>query len=441
MTRRALQTARGCLALPRRRADLAWEDFPPHRSNPPDGERMPDVQAPNVLRSTAMTATATPMGIAVDAKLSGFQAVPTRLEAGQVVELEAMTRRLPYLLDLPFLNQGLEALVEQVRQEDPRDYKVLLRELAMLPNGHLTRGNSAVAWTYHGLAQLLSGFCDAPRNVTQNVVHLRTNSDPNAIWSARAVAFDDIVSQASETRTEPLTFRTIQAHGRRALRSVVSSTRHSLEYGDDLVLVGAIRAALGDKINSVKASVRRWTDCTRIDIVLPEVSLQVGSGERYFATLHLVNSETGSKSWGVSGGLWSTKTGASILGSTGEGSSASGRHVGHRVADRMINEVVEAVGGVRDLADTFLKTYVQILPIAFPTQELVLGRTARRFSLTQAITDAVAKAWAGDVQDADNLGGLVKALSCTALDQTADAAEPIDQVVTALVAKGWEALA
>lgn len=333
-----------------------------------------------------------------------------RLSSAQVLALdgvivgvdESRAAQLGALAELPSLAEVLSAWAQRRLDDKCEDYPTDFRELLMRPNGELSpfvsteyrpviaRENpDALPMTYRTFGNLLRHYCRPPRNVARCLVGLPTNADgPNHTGrTARSLVDDDILDEEYDSPRavaynayldrkksddqrvttitgEPATTVVVrtrllpageQVDGeatqpmRRTIIGAVTPT-HCLRNGDDDKLIAALSLAFAGNMETARATAFRGVEESEMRALFPALQVEVpGTGaEKWTGYVTARNSESGAKSWAVSAGLYRSADGASVA---CEAVVRTGRHVGKKVAERMVEVATGAAELLNDLTE------------------------------------------------------------------------------------------
>jgi hypothetical protein len=322
-----------------------------------------------------------------------------RVQDGVVIsEDDARAAELGRLHELPSMAEALAAWTDRISRDVCEDYATDFRNVLLAANGKLAEltpvgfGDFApgrifsqppaigLPLTYKTFGSILRRYCSPPKNVAQCLVQLPTNetgpghsgatmrlSSPHD--SPRAVAFNAYLDkrkrhdQTITTLTgEPATtaiFRTrllprfdekgVELPSERTAIAVVSPD-HCLKDGDDDKLIAALLFAFGDRVQAARGVAFRGVEESELRAVFPTLEIQVpGAGtEKWHGYIVARNSESGAKSWTISAGLYRAVDGASVA---CEAVIRTGRHVGRKVAERMVDVANGASELLQRLAD------------------------------------------------------------------------------------------
>lgn len=331
----------------------------------------------------------------------------SRFDNGVVYgEDEQRAAELGRLHELPSLADCFEAWMKQIAADQCADFAVDFRDVLLAADGRLDMGpftartselrqahrttvpSSAeqfMPMTYRTFGNLLRHHTTPERNAARNMIRLPRAQDPHAHTgrtmrrtdggqtdSPRAIAYnalldekkrsDQRVTSITGEESAPVTtviFRSRVVNRRDENGALVSSPRiafgvvsptHCLRDGDDDKLIAALSLAFAGHLSTARGSAYRGIEESELRAVFPALEVEIpGAGnERWSGYITARNSESGAKSWSVSAGLYRQTDGASIA---CEAIVRTGRHVGTKVAERMV-EVAEG-------AAALLKTLIE----------------------------------------------------------------------------------
>jgi hypothetical protein len=276
----------------------------------------------------------------------------TKNESGVGVPLdENRAAQLGRLAELPSLGEVLGALLKRIEADKCQDDLTPFSSLRLLPNGLLSKGKGGLPVTYRVFGNTLRNWCNPPRNVARVLVTLPVDradgtEAPRATHSARSCAYNAYLDRnALNRRGDRVVLRSrmlkLGDATRRMIIGVVSES-HSLRDGDDDKLVTALAMAFSGALEAARAEAFRGVEESEIRILFPAIEVELSGAGRWSGYVTARNSETGSKSWNISAGLYRQQDGASVA---CEAVVRFGRHTGRNVAMKM----VEAAWGAERL--------------------------------------------------------------------------------------------
>ncbi len=279
---------------------------------------------------------------------------------------------LPSVTDLPDLDTGFDMLIDQLISLQPRDYEVPLKSLHIDPATGFLMGEKKkpIAYTPTAITHLcgfwnsqLSLLNKLPRSPGANLLYYRP--------SARADMVEDIRGRLKADR--PVTVRLICPNGKPILRAITSE-KHTLDNGD---LLGLTRKLF----DTLKMSTQHGTPAG-----LDDARLHASwAWDTATLTVYFGTNQTGAR--GVARitlsetkcHAWNALAGVDIGGRTYWGwqpaEHAHGRHVGVKVADRMVNAVL-AAHAMRDQIVAALEQ-----ASAMQMDEVNFARLTRKYAL------------------------------------------------------------
>lgn len=249
------------------------------------------------------------------------------------------SRPLPSIADLPQLDYALELLIDQLIALQPVDLHVSLKSLTTeYATGAIYREREPDKQPKYAsyTPTALSHLCYFWNTKLPAHHQLPRSPGANLLWyapPARHAMVQDIRSRLGSDRQVTLRLLTFD---KTILRAVTSDV-HSLDTGDMFAVARQLRKTI-PMVRGLDASDCRlwssWTwDTARMSVFFGEDR----AGVRGVANLAL--SETKAHSWFTSGGVH-------IAGTTYWGwapaTNAHGRHVGSRVAERMVDAIWDA---------------------------------------------------------------------------------------------------
>jgi hypothetical protein len=429
-----------------------------------------------------------------------------RFENGVVYgEDEQRAAELGKLHELPSLADALGAWMRQISSEHCEDYAVNFRDVLLAPDGRLDMGEPnldlahahgsdmlngqtrRLPMTYRSFGSLLRDYTSPERNVARNFIRLPRAQDPVAhtgrtmraleangsqytdgahvpamVDSPRAIAFNAMLDERkrSDQRVTSITGESVQTtvifrsrlfnrrdengalvSSPRTIFGVVSPT-HSLRDGDDDKLIAALSLAFAGHLSTARGAAYRGVEESELRAVFPalEVSIPGTGTERWSGYITARNSESGAKSWSISGGLYRQADGASVA---CEAVVRTGRHVGSKVAERM----VEVAEGAAALLKTLVEKAGELAGRAWEGTDAQLLRKLREALSGTAIGDAdtlCGIAWglgaglASGIGEVITLGTIINLLGgmAGALPRRVDA-RPIEVMLGRTLVSGW----
>lgn len=427
-----------------------------------------------------------------------------RFENGVVVgEDEVRAAELGKLHELPSLGETLDGWMTQIGLDECEDYAVDFRDVLLAadgrldmghvnrklaeaygteinPGGAVTPNHPLLPMSYRTFGNVLRHYCPVRRNAAANLIMLPRAQDPhvhtgrtmragvaplaNPNWSGalpdspRATAYNaylDMKKRSDQTVTSltgepatPVIFRSRKlrrydekgnlASAPRVIIGVVSPT-HCLRDGDDDKLIAAITLAFAGSVNSARAAAYRGVEESELRAVFPAltVSMPDAGEEKWSGYITARNSESGAKSWSVSAGLYRPGDGASIA---CEAIVRTGRHVGSKVAQRMVEVAEGAAALLKELAEKA----AELGALKWVGTEAALLKQLRAALNGTPLFDADAccgLAWAlGDAVPSGpvTVGALVNVLgrAAGALERRVDA-RPVEVMLGRTLVGGW----
>ncbi len=281
---------------------------------------------------------------------------------------------LPSLSDLPDLDWGIENLIDQLIALQASDVEVQLRDIRIDPATGMMRRDGkdkSVAYTPSALTQLCY-FWNSKMRLPQ--APLPRSPAANLLWyrpAVRAAMVDDIRSKLYADRKVTVRLLCLATPICRAVTSDV----HTGNDGDTMAFAQELRRVLGNYGSSIdRQDARLWAswawDTSRITVYFGVSQ----TGVRAVANISL--SETKAHAWFATGGVH-------VAGRTYWGwapaQHAHGRHVGTRVARRMV-EATLASYAMRDQVIGALEAASEMQV----TAEIFSG-LARRFQIPDVL--------------------------------------------------------
>jgi hypothetical protein len=373
------------------------------------------------------------------AQRAGFRLPETRVPEGESLLPigEENKRKLETeVAALPDLSEGLAALRQRVKEENPVDVKVPISQVRMSSEraGLFGKGQDpgkALGYTEAGFSHVVGMVKpDAVRQGASSVLlslSPKTRADVFNEWAERKVLRDDAV------------LRTIlHPESKRRVIRAVTSTKHSQERGDDLAIASVLERSLP---KGGKLRITRNFDRTDFEILFPMLAREVRVGDAVMAKVHVTNSETKAHSWEVFGGILRVLCFNFITAWAGKDEAVGGKHVGD-IGPRIADAVLRALRTIEPFVHAFGDAYSNELPGTFPTRGEVLTRVGSALALPDSTLTLAGQLWDADgVKGAGNtLAGLVNALTRASQEETMAQAAVTEQVAGRLVMEGWAAL-
>lgn len=415
-------------------------------------------------------------------ELYEVEAAQNRQEHGVVhADDDGRAAKLGELAKLPSLGEVLSAWTARIAADQMEDKRVPFRKLRLTPTGLLSSGKAGLPMTYRIFGHLIRGWCSPPRNVAQCLIRLRTAALPTSstpsselptvatLHSPRACAYNDYLDQRNErerarlnlvgdtdeaaervtirTRVLRTAIETPEGQPQRYLerRTVIGAVTdtHSGPCGDDAAMIAALSIAFAGASSTARASAFRGIEESEIRAVFPALEVTIpatGGSEKWTAYLTARNSETGAKSWSISAGLYRTTDGATVA---CEAVQRAGRHVGERVAERM----VEVANGAAELLTKLTETAGELAAKETPWSEDETLRKLKAAVAGTVLADPNAccgLAWQlGETVQRGKItvGAIMNALGRVAAEcETRAQAKPLEILAGRVLVEGWEEL-
>jgi len=398
--------------------------------------------------------------------------------------------QLGRLHELPSLGEVLSAWATQRQNDECEDYAVDFNDLLMAGDGTFRRmaarfdeergltksmpGN--LPMTYRVFGNVIRHYCAPRRNVAANLILLptsargpghaastsRVESTMGGVWtdSPLAIAYnafldrkkavDASVTTIDESAVTELILRTRLLNGPRvdgeaptARRVVIGAVTpsHCLQNGDDDKLIAALSLAFAGHGETGRAIAFRGVEESELRAVFPALTVEIpnGGAEKWVGYITARNSESGKKSWAISAGLYRAGDSASFA---CEAVVRTGRHVGSKVAERM----VEVAEGAAEMLKKLLETVAELAGRTWDrsTDEFLKRMRAALDGTPLHDPDtACLIAWAlgakmGD-RKAITIGDVIDVLGQFAgtLDRRVDA-RPVEVMLGRLLVDGWK---
>lgn len=416
---------------------------------------------------------------------------PTRQEHGVVqTDDDSRAAKLGELAKLPSLGEVLSAWTARIAADQMEDKRVPFYKLRLTPTGLLSSGKAGLPMTYRIFGHLIRGWCSPPRNVAQCLIRLRiaelpTQSTPTGqlpqstptgqlptdgvLHSPLACAYNDYLGQRNDrerarlrltseddSAAERVTIRTRVIRTaletpegepqryteRRTVIGAVTDT-HSGPSGDDAAMITALSVAFAGSSATARAQAYRGIEESELRAVFPAFEVEIpstGGSEKWTAYLTARNSETGAKSWSISAGLYRTADGATVA---CEAVQRSGRHVGSRVAERMVEVAEGAATLLRKLTETAAELAAKETPwsedetlkkLRAAVQGTVLAEGEALCGLAWQLGETVQR---GRI----TVGAIMNALGRVAAEcETRAQAKPLEILAGRVLVEGWDEL-
>lgn len=462
-------------------------------------------QGPALERTEAMTTTMNRMHQSLP--YSRSMRALLRREAGVIVGMdEERAAQLGEMAGLPSLAESLAAWVDRISRDLPEDYAVPMGRVLLAPNGEYmpfaartnteeahgrpagyfhSSPNITLPATYRVFGNVLREHCTVARNVARNLILLptwftgpghraltmRMPAPSGGLYdSPRAAAYNAFLDTAKagdeermrsvrsisgeEQAPTTIVFRTrlLPAHApteeipepemKRTVIGAVSPT-HCLKDGDDDKLIAALSLAFAGYAGSARASAYRGVEESELRAIFPSLKVHVEEmGDTTWSGYIVArNSESGAKSWSIAAGLYREDDGMSVA---CEALVKTGRHVGKKVAERMV-DVAEAAA---ELLQKLIAEAAELAGRVAPWSE---AETMKKLGAALAGTVAggdVACATAFEIgrqietlKDPITIGLLVNALGRVASNTPArGGVRPLEVMLGRMLVKGWDEL-
>lgn len=346
---------------------------------------------------------------------------------------------------LPDAADGLAALRERIRREDPQDYD--------MPVGRVRLGTgSGEVRMVGGQAAQASGYT---RTAFGQLAAAVKPADAGIGWASTLLALPPAIrAQAfnwaadAKLTDRPAVVRTLvePVSGRRVIRALVSD-KHSQTTGDDKAVADALQQMTADTflggLKGAKLRVTRDHDRTDLEILWPAMAREIKTGDLVKIGVRVSNSETKRGSLVVAANVLRVLcyNFTTIESADEDAEEIRLIHVGD-MGKRIEAAMVKALKRVEPFVLRFADAYREAFPAGTPTRGELLAKAVRVLGVGKDTAELAAKVWDadGDMSAGDTLAGLVNAL--TRASQTLDMAEGIavEKAAGKLIARGFGVL-
>jgi hypothetical protein len=378
----------------------------------------------------------------------GLRLPETRLPEGTKfwdVGEEAKRQLKTEISKLPDASTALTALRQRIALEDIRDIpKVAIQRVRMSGisgAGLYAEGKNethALGYTRQGLAHFAEYI--KPAGVSDFVNNVLAIKDP-------AIRASVVNYHASRSRApDTVVLRTHvpdPADGLRVIRAITSS-KHSLETGDDLMVVVAMERLLKDAFKGAKLRITRDLNRTDFEVIWPAMERELVVGDIAKIFVRVTNSETKAGSLKVTVGvlraLCANFTTAESIDSNEEDIAI--RHIGD-LSTKLPQAFVKALSRAEPFVKAFADAYQSDLPAWAPTRGEILERVRKSYQLPEKTVELAGTLWDADGTKGagDTLAGLVNAMTRASQSETMTKADVTEKAAGNLIARGWSAVA
>jgi len=355
---------------------------------------------------------------------------------------EAQRKLATEVKNLPSLSDALFKVRQRIDAEAPRDVEKVLPSLVRMnqENGRVYgAGNDpkkALGYTRAGFSQLLS---------TIKPVHIKQGFSENLLAlppSIRAQAFE-FHAKSKAGASSGITLRTIiePNSGARVVRAVTSS-KHSLENGDDGMVISALTGpGCAQAMTNAKARITRGLDRSDFEIIWPMMDRQLVVGDIALGGVRISNSETKAGALRVEAFLLRVLCANFTTAETFdlEGEELSLRHMGdlRMKLPRLVHTALKRI-------DPFVRAFGDAYQTALPcTRADVIAKVTKRYQLGDGFAQSIASSWDMDGASSagDTLAGLVNALTRASQSQAMSEGVVTEKLAGRLVVEGlsWAA--
>jgi hypothetical protein len=361
---------------------------------------------------------------------------------------EENKRRLQAKVDnLPWLADALTGLEARITQEDPKDVAGVQTSLIrMSPQraGLYAEGknpDNALGYTHSGFSHIAQFIKpnDIRWGFTENMLALAKRDKALAAqvfntYATRVASKDNVTLR---TMLEPVS-------GVRVIRAVTSS-KHSLETGDDLAVSNVLRKhIMGGALAKAKARITRELDHSYFECIWPAMERQLVVGDIALIGVRISNSETKAGSLRVEAFVLRVLC-ANFATAYSEDMSAESlgiKHVGD-LRTKLPMAFTRALERVIPFVEAFSDAYQNPLPAFAPTYGEVLSRVSKRYNLPESTINLASQLWDADGERSAGLtlAGLVNSLTRASQEESMEQAAVTERVAGELTVKGWDSLA
>ncbi len=342
------------------------------------------------------------------------------------VGVQAQRRLAAEVKALPDLRDALVAMRTRIEQENPLDFKAVpVQTMRMDPRTGRLHGKDKDASSAIGYTN--SGFSQTAQFLKPNAIRSGFAENMLALPEGlRASVFNHWAN--SSTRTDPLAVRTIvePSSGKRVIRALTSD-RHSLETGDDRMIIDAIEAR-DVLMKGAKARITREHDRSEFEVIWPGMNRQLVVGDMALCGVRVKNSETKAGALKVEAFilrvLCANFTTAESVDLDGE--ELSLRHMGDLTL-KLPRLFEKALSRIEPFVTAFSDAYQVHLP---HTRGETLAQVGKAYKLGENVLQLAAEKWDADgIKSAgDTLAGLINALTRASQEQDIETAGVIEKI-------------
>lgn len=374
---------------------------------------------------------------------AGLRLPDTRLPEGTALwdVGEANKRKLQAEIErLPGFMQAAAAILARIEQEDPDDFPNCdINGFMMNPENGRIYGSEddptqAIGYTRSGFSQMIDFI--KPGTVTSGAANVLLNLSPGV----RALAYNE---WANKSASEKMTIRVITEprSGVRTIRAVTSS-RHSLQYGDDKAVLETLLTNDFADLGTAKARITREHDRTEMELIWPTMKFQLAVGDIALVGIRITNSEVKKGSLRVEAFLLRVLCANFTTAYTKDDKAEeiSIRHMGD-----LREKLVEAFGRALKRVQPFVRLFGDAYLIEKPdgqTRSDLLLKVRRAYVLPEHAMSSTAQLWDIDglASAGDTLAGLVNALTRASQEQELELATTMERAAGDLLHRKWAAL-
>ena len=345
------------------------------------------------------------------------------------------------IYSLPLLADGIAAMQEIRREQQPVDIKVPLQRVRMnRGNGGLyglgSEDKPTLSYTGTAFGQVASAI--KPNSVTSGFASTLLSLPP----AIRSDAFNYFAERKVEQ--QQVVLRTIKspmrAQGnlvlRRSVNAVVSG-RYSAVDDHDLVQLVNQSLPSGARVRYTQTESR-----SDIEILWPAMSRELKVGDIALVCLQLTNSQTKQASIKLTPKILRVLC-LNFTTAWGEGADheVSVRHVGEARA-KFASAIRECLAVIEPFVYAFGDAYQNQFPEFAPTRGEVINRFCKAYQFSPALGERMAEAWDldGSMSAGNTLAGLANAATRVSQGMSFEQAAAVEAAAGRVVKEGWDAI-
>ncbi len=345
---------------------------------------------------------------------------------------------------LPDLAPALDAYTARLVGEAHKDVNVPLHTVRMVaPSEHGALAN--------GRGRLIGPGSSTPLAYTDaGFRHVAAYLKPDTIRNGfaenllalpldlRSTVFNHWATNSK--RHDNVVVRTFWGGKDRIVRAV-TSPKHSLETGDDMAIVAALRTARpGAKVRITRGL---GGEFSQIEVIWPMLDRQLVAGDVAYGGVRISNSETKGGSLRVEAFLLRVLCLNFTTAFTEDENVAelSLRHVGD-LTKRLARMVMAAMDRIDPFVQAFGDAYKDGLPDFAPTRAAVLERAQKKALFSESVLHRANELWDADglKSAGDTRAGFVNALTRASQELEVNTATVVERQAGRVILDGWDAL-